>query len=66
MNHEVIYFHIILFMVDFLIKGGLIYTMNQNRQVIQDGSIVIEGSEMVAIDETSKIEGIYDADLVIE
>ncbi|MEM3452577.1 MAG: amidohydrolase family protein, partial [Candidatus Hadarchaeum sp.] len=36
-------------MVDILVRGGLLVTMNSNRQIIKQGSVAIEGSRIVAV-----------------
>lgn len=49
-------------MVDILIRGGLLVTMNPHRQIIKNGSVAIEGSRIVAVGERIKEK----ADIVID
>ncbi|UCD45168.1 MAG: amidohydrolase family protein, partial [Candidatus Bathyarchaeota archaeon] len=36
-------------MVDFLITGGIVYTMDASRRVLNDGAVAIEGSRIVNV-----------------
>lgn len=43
-------------MVDLLISGGLVYTMDSQRRIIEDGAIAIEGNKIVEVGKTEKLE----------
>ncbi|MCW4049839.1 MAG: amidohydrolase family protein [Candidatus Bathyarchaeota archaeon] len=53
-------------MVDYLIKGGLIYTMDRGRHVIEDGAVMVENDHIVAVGKSTEIERSYEAETVIE
>ena len=53
-------------MVDLLIKGGLVYTMDSSRRVIEDGSIAIEGNSILEVGKTSDLVLKYSADRTID
>ncbi|PKM79021.1 MAG: hypothetical protein CVU88_07960, partial [Firmicutes bacterium HGW-Firmicutes-13] len=44
---------------DILVSDGTIITQNANREIIQNGSIVISGSEIIEIGESKKIDDKY-------
>lgn len=46
-------------MVDLLISGGLVYTMDSQRRIIKDGAIAIEGNKIVEVGKTEKLESKY-------
>lgn len=46
-------------MVDLLISGGLVYTMDSQRRIIEDGAIAIEGNKIVEVGKTEKLESKY-------
>ncbi len=48
-------------MVDIILKGGIVITMDRSRRVIEDGAIAIEGNRIVAVDKTSTISKKYSA-----
>ncbi|MEM3420989.1 MAG: amidohydrolase family protein [Candidatus Hadarchaeum sp.] len=41
-------------MVDILVRGGLLVTMNYNRQIVKQGSVAIESGRIVAVGEEIK------------
>lgn len=50
-----------------VIKNGLVLTMDDARTILNDGMVVIEGSQIVAVGETKELEGKYPrADKVID
>ncbi|MBD3207120.1 amidohydrolase family protein [Candidatus Bathyarchaeota archaeon] len=53
-------------MADYIIKGGLVYTMNKFRRIIEDGAVVVTGSEITAVGETDEILEAYDSDWIID
>ena len=53
-------------MVDTIIRGGLVYTMNRKKSVIEDGAIAIDKGSIVDIGKRAQISAKYDADQVID
>jgi 5-methylthioadenosine/S-adenosylhomocysteine deaminase len=53
-------------MVDFLVKGGLVYTMDPRRRVLSDGAVAVDGDRIVAVGGSSELESTYAADRVID
>lgn len=53
-------------MADIIITGGKIVTMNPSWEVIEDGGIAIEGSNIVAIGEREAITSNYSAEQMID
>jgi len=53
-------------MADYIIKGGLVYTMNQARQIIEEGAVAVTGFEITAVGETEEILESYDSDWIID
>ena len=53
-------------MVDFLIKGGVIYTMDASRRILNDGAIVIEGSRIVDVGPSDEVAKKHEAENVID
>jgi 5-methylthioadenosine/S-adenosylhomocysteine deaminase len=53
-------------MVDYIIKGGVIYTMNQERQIIKDGGIAVTGSDIIAVGEEKELINAYDVERVLD
>jgi 5-methylthioadenosine/S-adenosylhomocysteine deaminase len=47
--------------VDLLVLGGTIVTMNNARDVIEDGGLAVKGGRIVAIGQRAQIEGRYSA-----
>ncbi|MCX7640431.1 MAG: amidohydrolase [Pyrinomonadaceae bacterium] len=50
---------------DLLIFGGTVVTMNQNREIIEDGAIAIKNGNIVAVGKSSKLRSLYKAKLTI-
>jgi 5-methylthioadenosine/S-adenosylhomocysteine deaminase len=48
-------------MVDLIIRGGTIITMDADRRIIEDGALCIDGSRIIAVGQASSIEGRYGA-----
>ena len=46
---------------DLLIKGWYVVTMNETRDIIRDGAVVVRGNEIVAVGKASDLEREYDA-----
>jgi len=53
-------------MVDTIIRGGLIYTMNPKKSVIENGAIAIDKGSIVEIGKNALILEKYEADRVID
>lgn len=53
-------------MVDFLIKCGLVYTMDESRRIIEDGAVAIDGDRIVGVGTGEELESKYDVDQVID
>ncbi|MGD2201333.1 MAG: amidohydrolase family protein [Candidatus Bathyarchaeota archaeon] len=53
-------------MVGLLVEGGLVYTMDGARRMIEDGSVAIEGDQVVGVGESSSLRARYSADRVID
>lgn len=49
-----------------LIKNGLVLTMDQTNQIIEDGAVVIRGNSIVAVGPTAEIEAAHTCDTVID
>ena len=46
---------------DLLIKGWYVVTMNETRDIIRDGAVVVRGNEIIAVGKASELEQEYDA-----
>jgi 5-methylthioadenosine/S-adenosylhomocysteine deaminase len=53
-------------MVDFLITGGVIYTMDASRRVLNDGAVAIEGSRIVDVGPSDKLAQKHEVEKVID
>ncbi len=53
-------------MADTLVRNGTVVTMNEDREVIDDGAVVIEDDVIVAVGPTDVIAPDHDADRVID
>ena len=49
-----------------LIKNATIVTMNHNRQIIEDGAIAIQNTEIVDVGKTTDLAGKYKFEKVID
>ena len=52
--------------IDVLIKNAGIVTMNETRQIINDGAIAIAGDRFEAVGETAVLEKVYTAQKIID
>ena len=52
--------------VDLIVLGGTIVTMNQTRQLIEDGGIAVKGGRIVAVGPRNEIAGKYTARKIID
>jgi 5-methylthioadenosine/S-adenosylhomocysteine deaminase len=53
-------------MVDFLISGGIVYTMDASRRVLNDGAVVIEGSRIVDVGPSDEVAQKHGAENLID
>jgi len=53
-------------MVDYLIKNGLIVTLDSQRRIIKDGAIAIEGNKILDVGKTEEIKKKYKAEQEID
>ncbi|MFX0195345.1 MAG: amidohydrolase family protein [Candidatus Hodarchaeota archaeon] len=53
-------------MVDLLILNGIIVTMDQNRQVINNGGVAVKGSKIVDVGRSIELKKKYNANKVID
>jgi 5-methylthioadenosine/S-adenosylhomocysteine deaminase len=51
--------------VDLIVKGGTVVTMDGNRRVIENGGVAIKGGRIVAVGKTAEIERAYAAGEVV-
>jgi 5-methylthioadenosine/S-adenosylhomocysteine deaminase len=51
--------------VDLIVRGGTVVTMDGNRRVIENGGVAIKSGRIVAVGNTAEIERAYDAREVI-
>lgn len=52
-------------MVDTLITGAYIISMDPRRRVIEDGAVVIESGKIIDVGTTPELRGAYKADVEI-
>jgi len=52
--------------VDTLIEGGLVYTMDGGRRIIEDGAVAVEGNMIVDVGGTEELRGKHSADNVVD
>jgi 5-methylthioadenosine/S-adenosylhomocysteine deaminase len=53
-------------MVDFLIKGGLVYPMDPSRRIIKNGAVAVDGNRIVGVGTTEELEAKFSVDQVID
>jgi len=53
-------------MVDMLISGGTVATINKERSIIKDGAVAIENNKIIEVGKTTDLEKKYSADTRIE
>lgn len=53
-------------MVDLLISNGIVITMNQEREIINNGSIVVEDNKIIDVGKTETIDKSYKAEKKID
>jgi 5-methylthioadenosine/S-adenosylhomocysteine deaminase len=52
-------------MIDLIIRGGTVVTMDGSRRVLDDGAVAVKGGRVVAVDDTADIDRRYAAREVI-
>ena len=53
-------------MVDILIKGGIVITLDRERRIIKDGAVAIEEDRIIDVGKREELKGRYKGDLVID
>ncbi|MCW3979765.1 MAG: amidohydrolase, partial [Candidatus Bathyarchaeota archaeon] len=53
-------------MVDFLISGGIVYTMGASRRILEDGALAVEGSQILDVGPREELAGKYSAERTID
>jgi len=53
-------------MVDLIVRGGTVLTMNDQRDVVEDGAVAVEGDTIVDVAPVEEIADRYDADRTID
>jgi len=53
-------------MTDLFIKNGIVLTLNETREVLDDGGVVITDNEIEAVGPVDQLEAEYDADRTID
>jgi cytosine/adenosine deaminase-related metal-dependent hydrolase len=53
-------------MVDSILSGGVVATIDEQRRVLDPGSVAIDGTDIVAVGEPDEIRDAYEADRVID
>ncbi len=53
-------------MVDFLLSGGIVYTMDASRRIIEDGALAIEGSRILDVGPKEELAGKHSVERVID
>ena len=51
---------------DTMLRGGIVLTMDEGRQILSPGSVVIHGKEIVAVGQTSEIDARYKAEQIVD
>jgi 5-methylthioadenosine/S-adenosylhomocysteine deaminase len=52
--------------VDMIVSGGIVVTMDSGRAIVQDGSVAVKGDAIVAVGPRAEIEGRYVSAQVID
>lgn len=52
-------------MIDIIIENGTILTQNKDREIIKNGSVVIEKDRIIDVGKTEELKGKYSADKVV-
>ncbi len=53
-------------MTDIVLTHGTVVTMNERREILRDGAVVIEGNKIVSVGKTEKIKPKYRADVELD
>jgi 5-methylthioadenosine/S-adenosylhomocysteine deaminase len=53
-------------LVDTLIEGGLVYTMDGGRRIIEDGTVAVEGNRIVDVGGREELRGKHSANRVVD
>ena len=49
-----------------VVKNGIVVTMDNNRNVYEDGTVVIQGNRILEVGAADDISGEYNADITID
>lgn len=52
--------------VDWILRNGIVLTMDDGRTVIQDGAVAVRGSDIVAVGGTNEVTADYQAAVVLD
>ena len=55
-----------ILVVDTLIEGSLVYTMDGGRRIIEDGAVAIEGNSIVDVGGREELRSKHSADRVVD
>ena len=53
-------------MVDIILSGGVVATLDEQRRVLDPGSVAIDGTDIVAVGDPEEVRAAYEADRVID
>lgn len=53
-------------MADTVIKDGLVYTMDPERRIIENGAVAIEGKNIIGVSSSDEVLGTFEAEEVID
>ena len=51
---------------DYILSGGMVVTMNENMDIIENGAVVVNDDKITAVGTASEIKDTYEADEVID
>src|ERR1700730_8734469 len=52
--------------VDIIVRGGTVVTMDGSRRVIENGSVAVKDGRVVAVGDTAEIERAYEAREIVD
>ena len=54
------------YLTDLIIRDGIVATMDEQRRVIEDGAVAVDGTDIVAVGKTDDVISAYDTDRIID